>query len=768
MVEVTTPQSQAEARRPEFVLGDIEAIKHDLKERGRFSYELTEAELEEVLPRVASEMTGEGKRPPRVHISIQDKSANLQINARIKGVVDVEANLVLENSQEREGEIVAREIKTNPEKWLLFNVQKQAEEWGGRINAELKDFFGRILEEQGARITGVKFRFTEKTLRIEAEDEERLKELEAQIISPERMEIISPPPPEPPQEPQIVPVPVIIDVIPKEVVQEKRPRRAETSLVPPSANRVPEQKPPKHPEESLKNLVAREKEGFDEVVEGYLGGELNGEEFGQIVDVYAESLIGINKQMNFQIDPDLQRGRIGERYWVSNDRLVSLEKELGEKTTPLGRKIVALEDYVGSLRRRTEDFEALKKRLGIKGEPQKAGEAGETGKTPMQVFIERVRERRENVEDAWLNLEEARRAEKGYQSHRRTVIGPTPTYRIIREEKGYEPLLETAVREQETSLFAFSRYLERMVATKNPADDPGLFERYRGLGEELRRLSQEGEGPAQLPEERMWFLKEYDRVLDERLRVCLELSRQRGLDLLPQKYELRTLSNPDGKKIRVEVRTTKPQLDLPNASLVEVRAGGEKAKTTTLIEVEAKGERAHEATRVWADLRKMEVPVVQRVSTITYEKYDEAWKQRRVKTAILYSDLTNGGRNEVFDFSYLHLLKENHGEDFRLPEPFKQEGRRIVGDLLKSTEVAAGGLGEEPEKRRYKIPPEAVRFVIDPSKKTVDVVIYDLLAVLTPFAQDDNLDWIKNNAIALGFISEEDWERLQEPMKKAA
>jgi len=796
MVETTSQKTAAReiAIRTEPASGigtRLDEAAKKLKEEESYSLVLGDNDLEgliqDVMLPILKDQENRGIRVDVKHVSVSIEERKIGLIAGVKKKLGpiwppelgMNAELELENSQQDTHEgIQTTKLQVNPPTFMGFNIFEEVNSFlgGDKINSTFRGYLTKEMQERGVNVGDIGLHLTEDNhLKIE------LNIPKAEAAAPEQAETApSQPLPVEPQlaeEPEVAAEPAANDVTPKEAVQEKRaepkkpsfkkPRGAEASQVPPKAKRESGKERPETPKGSLKDTVTREKEAFDEIFGDYLGRKLTGEQFEQIVDVYAESIFGINDLMNKQIDPNTAKWRVGERYWVSNDRLVALEKDVAEKTTSLGDKVVLLQDYTNGLYKRIENFESLKARLGQKVKPEEEGRPEVVGPTPIQLFIEKVRERRKNVEEALL----ARKVLEESKPHRGTVSGPS----LERRRERYEHFLDTALKDQQDALLAANHYLNIILGAKTSSDEGILFGRFKHLGGQLDKLYKKRLKTTSLLEERTRLLKECDRILDERLEVFLELARGRGLEPVPEVTEEIVLVSPEEKRVGAELRKPKafltskaeefqPQKRKEFLPLVGTRGqrvqsvkisfedGGRRDEESYLQQGTPDvpmGARPSDTLKIWEKLRGMEVPVVPRI-----------WRTDDDKR-LLIPDLSKGGRYELTDLEFLILHWENFGRKTKFLPDWLKSNKEIIADKLVGSQERAG-------KSWVRLELGAYIFVYDPQKRQVDVAAsyLDQAALRQPglLAEreeliDKNLSSVKEFFVGLGLFTEDEWKK---------
>lgn len=873
MVEITASRDKTEATRREFILGDTETIRHDLGERGRASFEWTGHQLEETVPQIASEMTGERETLPLVHATIKDKSANLQINTRVKIVGNVEASLKLENS-EQEGEIVSKEIKANPPKKWFINIQGKAEEWGKRVNTELEGLVVGSLRKRGIKTTGAKFWFTENdTLRIQVEDEERLRELEAQVIPPEGMEIISPRPAEPKPEKK----PEIITVVAKELASA--PETQELT-----------------PLEKLKQDVSLNREKLEASFEDFINRDQTGEQLEETLDRYTTSLFALNRFLNRQINPESIRPGFSEasdEYWSSNDTLKSLEKDLGDKKTALRTRYLLAQDYFETLTGRGEDMgrgnrtelfnRLLKQRTpsqikvgkieakvspqeeGAKkpGRPEffgvpldakhyefvgtfnpKTGKGGhfiyfwaggevklraldeggrelgnefvvkskvdsleevnsliqedvkkyetkglqitrnvlleifeETRRKELQGLTLRLKGKREKFTEALENYEDARlnyrQAKEAPQKERpSTIWAPSRQNRI---ENVYWKSLKTATREQkeavpalEKALLAFNSYLDKNVRVEALGGDKDLFERYQRLGGELEKLQEKSK--VAKTRQKVNFLREFDRLFNDRLGVFIQITEQRGLNLGPAVKQEGNFVSPVKPPSDVQVQEIIPTITmkgedgvLVGASFLSPNGAPSKPYFGELKrQLGASSEsKPSQVLERWKELKGKGILVVPWI-----------WRSEE-DDKLLTADLSEGARLDVTDFDFLALHLRNYGGGTEsLPSWLVNNRGDIRDKLVRNAELVL--------ELKYLLPPSSYRLLPDRKDGPPTVFLSELSQVVEGNGSKEeifrqNLDLIFDTLVRrLHLFTEEEWkswwyEKVYLPkLKKAA
>lgn len=148
-------------------------------------------------------------------------------------------------------------------------------------------------------------------------------------------------------------------------------------------------------------------------------------------------------------------------------------------------------------------------------------------------LIRTLENKRANIEDAWLNFEDAQeKIKRSLESapHKKTVFGPSLEYR---KEK-YAELVEIALKELNT-------FLSTEVTDKKAGDNGEDFMKFTELGQRLSELDQslsklheEKFKTASLKEERDKRLKEYGRVLEERYDLFRRIVTQRVTAKTPE------------------------------------------------------------------------------------------------------------------------------------------------------------------------------------------------------------------------------------------
>lgn len=159
---------------------------------------------------------------------------------------------------------------------------------------------------------------------------------------------------------------------------------------------------------------------------------------------------------------------------------------------------------------------------------------GEEKEVKREVRLIRTLENKHtNIEDAWLNFEDAQeKIKRSLESapHKKTVFGPSLEYR---KEK-YAELVEIALKELNT-------FLSTEVTDKKAGDNGEDFMKFTELGQRLSELDQslsklheEKFKTASLKEEREKLLKEYGRVLEERYDLFRGIVTQRVTAKTPE------------------------------------------------------------------------------------------------------------------------------------------------------------------------------------------------------------------------------------------